>query len=90
MHGFSMTNTQPWAKTNNFEASAVHFEIILKKLCNSCGNFCLSKCILKCLKIIRRFSNFQNYVNNSLKTPEPLMTALTSCKGHVESNFNFV
>ena len=67
-HGFSMINSQPWAKTSNFEALAVYFEIILKRLCNSYGNILLTKNALNCLKITRRFSIFKNYFKNSLKT----------------------
>ena len=68
MHTFSMTNSQPWAKSCNFEGSVVNFEVILKRLCNDYANVVLTKNTLKHLEIARRFSNFQNYLNNSLKT----------------------
>ena len=67
-HGFSIIKSRPWAKTSNFGALTVYFEIILKKLCNSYGNILLTKNALNCLKITRRFSIFQNYFKNSLKT----------------------
>ena len=68
MHAFSMTNSQPWAKRSNFEALAVNFGVVLKRLCNDYGKILLSKNTLKYMKITRRFLDFQNYLNNSLKT----------------------
>ena len=38
----SMNYNQPWAKSDNFEASTVHFEVILKRLSNSYGNVLLN------------------------------------------------
>ena len=37
-----MTNSQPWAKSCNFEASVVNFEVILKRLCNDYENVLLT------------------------------------------------
>ena len=64
-----MINSQPWAITSNFEAFAVYFEIILKKLCNSYGNILLTKNALNYLKNTRRLSIFQNYFKTASKQP---------------------
>ena len=59
---------QPWAKSGNFEASTVHFEVILKRLSNSYGNVILTKNTQKGLEIAREYSNFQNNLFNSVIT----------------------
>ena len=62
MNALSMTNSQPWAKTSNFENLSVYF--ILKRLCNSDGNFLLTKNTLKCLMITRRFSKLPEHTTH--------------------------
>ena len=43
MHAFSMNYSQSWANSSDFEASALCFEVILKRLFNSYGNVLLKK-----------------------------------------------
>ena len=67
MHAFSMNNSQSWANSSYFEASAVCLEVILIRLCDSYETVILTKSTLKYLKIARILLNFQNNHNNSLR-----------------------
>ena len=62
MHAFSKNNSLPWANSSNFETSAVGFEIIIHIIKASVS----SNYDPTSRKVTRKFSNFQNNLNNSL------------------------
>ena len=64
-----MINSQPWAKSSNFEALAIYFDIILKRLCNSYGYILLTKNTLNALKLLEDFQFFKSISKTTSKQP---------------------